>query len=221
MEYTPNLLIFCAPVDVGKCWSIMPEFAFKFVPRWLLHLVSNCFLNSDTWLHDAEWAARMNANLINKRGGSVAVGAARAGRKPTDGLNYVLATKSDLGPTAFIKWWIKHGFADSLPNAFGPASLNSLPVRALSRAEQINPWENHAVNCASCWGALRGMRRLQKLCTVGAATGAILMMNRPPVAIKIVLAGLFAHDFLCKFATAIEGNTRIAEIRGRSVASMK
>jgi len=221
VEYTPNLLIFCAPVEAGKCRAIMPEFAFKFVPRWLLHLGSNRFLNSDTWLHDAERAARMNADSLNKRGGSVAVGAARAGRKPTDGLNYVLATKSDLGPTAFRKWWIKHGFADSPPNAFGPASPNSLPVRALSRAEQIDPWENHAVNCVSCRGALRGMRRFQKLCAVGAATGAILMRNRPPVAIGLVLAGLFAHDFLRKFATAIEGNTRIAEIGGRSVAAMK
>ncbi|KAL9190348.1 hypothetical protein ACHAXT_007559 [Thalassiosira profunda] len=219
--YEPRLLIFTVPIEEGKCRAIMPDFSFKFVPKWLGHLGSNRFLNSDTWLHDTERAARMHADSINKRGGSVAVGAARAGRKPTEGLNYVLASKSDLGPSSFRKWWSKHGFADAPPNTFGPASATSLPVQALSRAEQIDPWENHAYHCTSCRTALKRMRQLQKASVAGAAIGALLLRRKLPLAITAVLAGMWAYNFLRKFATTIEGNTNRAEIAGRSVAAIK
>jgi len=221
-EYRPNLLIFCAPVEDGNCRIFMPDFRMKFVPRWLGHLGSNRFLNSDTWLHDAERTARTKGDSINKRKGSVAVGAARAGRKPTEGLNYVFATQSDLGPSVFRKWWSKYGFADAPPNTFGPADPASLLSRpALNRAAQIDPWENHAKNCATCRLALKRMRILQKISVAGSAIGAILLRKRPPIAISLVLVGLFAHDFLRKFATAIEGNSHRAEIDGRSVAAIK
>jgi len=221
-EYTPNLLIFCAPIEEGKCRVLMPNFAMKNVPTWLGHAGSNRFLNSDTWLHDVERTARIKMDTINKQQGSVAVGAAALGRKPTDGLNYVLASKSDLGPSLFRKWWSKHGFADSPPNSFGPASASSLQkTKALSRAEQIDPWHHHAKNCNKCRRALGKMRLLQKLSTACAAIGAILLRNKPPIAIALVLAGLYAHNFLRKFATVIEGNNHRAEIADRSVAAIK
>lgn len=218
-EYEPRLLIFTSPVEEGKCRVIMPDFQFKFVPKWLGHLGSNRFLNSDTWLHDAERAARMS-NTINKQKGSVAVGAARAGRKPTTGLNYNFATESDLGPALFRRWWKKHGFADSPPNSFGPAAASNLPMHALSRAEQIDPWD-HAKHCSSCRLALKRMRILQNMTIAGAAIGAILSRNKPPVAGVLILFGLYAHNFLRKFATTIEGNNHRSEIAERSVAAIK
>lgn len=219
-EYKPNLLIFTAPIEEGKCRVIFPDLQIKFVPKWLGHLGSNRFLNTDTWLHDAERSARINDN-INKQRGSVAVGAARAGAKPTDGLNYILASMSDIGPSLFRKWWSKHGFADAPPNTFGPASASYLAARALSRAEQIDPWNHHAKYCVKCRRALKKMRALQILFSAGAAVGAILLRRRPPIAIALVLGSMYAYNFLHKLATAIEGNSNRAEIGDRSVAAIK
>ena len=216
-EYKPNLLIFTSPIEDGKCRVIIPDFKIKFAPKWLFHLGANRLFNSDTWLHDAERSARID-NAINQQRGSVAVGAARAGRKATNGLNYIAASKSDLGPTAFRKWWLTHGFANAPPNTFGPASASSLSANALSRAEQIDPWLYHAKSCASCRRALKQMRILQKIITAGSAVGALMLQRRPSFAIAIVLAGIYAHNFLRKFATAIEGNSNRAEIDERSIA---
>jgi hypothetical protein len=220
-EYKPNLLIFPAPIEEGKCRVLMPDFQVKKFPKWLLHLRVNKFLNTDTWLHDVERSARIRDD-INQQRGPVAVGAARAGRKATDGLNYMLASKSDLGPSLFRKWWSKHGFADAPPNTFGPASASRLAVRALNRPEQIDPWNHHAKNCVKCRRALKQMRALQNFFTAGAAVGAIsLLQRRPPFAIALVLASMYACNFLHKLATAIEGNSNRGEIGDRSVAAMK
>lgn len=218
--YRPNLLIFAAPIEEGKCRVLMPDFQIKFVPKWLGHLGTNRFLNTDTWLHDTERSARINDD-INKQRGAVAVGAARAGRKPTDGLNYIAASQSDLGPLLFRKWWSLHGFASAPPNTFGPATASYLAARALNRADQIDPWNHHAKHCVKCRRALKQMRFLQKVFTAGAAVGAILFRRRPPVVIALVLAGMYAYNFLRKFATAIEGNSNRAEISDRSVAALK
>ncbi|KAL3817146.1 hypothetical protein ACHAXA_006146 [Cyclostephanos tholiformis] len=220
-EYKPNLLIFPAPIEEGKCRVLMPDFQVKNFPKWLLHLRVNKFLNTDTWLHDVERSARIRDD-INQQRGPVAVGAARAGRKATDGLNYMLVSKSDLGPSLFRKWWSKHGFADAPPNTFGPASASRLAVRALNRPEQIDPWNHHAKNCVKCRRALKQMRALQNFFTAGAAVGAIsLLQRRPPFAIALVLASMYAYNFLHKLATAIEGNSNRGEIGDRSVAAMK
>ena len=218
--YKPNLLIFTSPIEEGKCRVFIPDFRLKMFPKWLMHLGTNRFLNSDTWLHDAERSARI-MNGINQQHGPVAVGAARAGRKSTNELNYISASKSDLGPIAFRKWWITHGLATAPPNTFGPASASSLSMHALNRAEQIDPWLYHAKNCASCRRALRQMRGMQNVVIEWSAIGAIMLQRRPPLAIALVFAGVYAHSFLRKLATTIEGNTHRAEIDDRSVAAIK
>jgi hypothetical protein len=219
-EYKPNLLIFAAPVEEGKCRVLMPDFQVKKLPKWLVHLGVNRFLNTDTWLHIAERSARINDN-INQQRGPLAVGAARAGRKPTVGLNYIFASKSDLGPSLFRKWWSSHGFANAPPNTFGPASASHLAVSALNRAEQIDPWNHHAKHCVKCRRALKQIRALQKSITAGAAVGAMLLQRRPPLVIALVLASMYAYNVLRKLATAIEGNSNRGEVGDRSVAAMK
>ena len=219
-EYKANLLIFTSPIDEGRCRVIIPEFELKLIPKWLLHVRTNQFLNSDSWLHDIERIVRKNTT-VNQQQGPVAVGAARAGRKSTYDLNYISASKSDLGPSAFRKWWLSHGFANAPPNTFGPASASSLPTRPLSRVEQIDPWLYHAKNCVSCRRALGRMRGMQKVVIVVSSIGAVMFQRRPPLAMALVLAGIYAHDVLRKFATPIEGNPHRAEIDDRSVAAIK
>jgi hypothetical protein len=208
---TPNVHFFISPIDEGRSRIIMKAFGIKLVPKWLVHLAMNQFLNADAWLHDAERSARINS--------TVAVGAERVGKKPTYGLNYMLASKSDLGPTSARKWWITYGYADAPPNTFGPASASSLHSQALSRAEQIDPWIHHAKYCSNCRRALKQMRIMQKVVTAGTAIGAIMFQRRPPFAIASVLLGIYTHNFLRKLATAIEGNTNRAEIGDRSFSA--
>ena len=133
----------------------------------------------------------------------------------------MLASKSDAGATSFRKWWITHGYANAPPNTFGPSSASSLPAHALSRAEQIDPWIHHAKHCSSCRRGLRQMRVMQKVVIAGTAIGTIMLQRSPSLAIASVLAGIYAHNFLRKLATSIEGNPNRAEIGDRSVAALK
>ncbi len=217
----PQVHFFASPIDEGRSRVMMKEFGVKFIPKWLLHLVmhlsSNPVTSGDIWLHDAERSARVNSADSKPR--SVAVGAGRAGRKTTYGLNYIVASRSDVGTTSFRKWWSTYGFADAPPNTFGPASESSLPKYALSSAEQNDPWSRHAKNCIVCRRALSRMRVLQKVVIAGASIGAIMLQRRPPIAMASILLGISAHDLLGKLATTIEGNTNRAEIRNRSYSA--
>ena len=65
------------------------------------------------------------------------------------------------------------------------------------------------------------MRLLQKVTIVGATISTILLRRKPPLAIALVLTAFYVHNFLRKFATAIEGNNNRAEINDRSVAATK
>jgi hypothetical protein len=156
---TPNVLFFTSPIEEGRSRLLMQEFKAKFVPKWLLHFAMNQVVNGDAWLNDAERSARITS-ADNNKPRSVAVGAARDGRKATYGLNFMVASQSDMSPTTFRKWWSTYGFADAPPNTFGPASASSMSKHALSRAEQIDPWIYHAKNCIICRRALGQMRVL-------------------------------------------------------------
>ncbi|EJK47955.1 hypothetical protein THAOC_33290 [Thalassiosira oceanica] len=214
--YDPKLHIFCTPVEAGRCRVMLKE--FEKVPSWLGHLGSNRFLNTDLWLHETERAVRLNDDM-NKLNGPVSVGLARRGKTATvEGLNYVIGTKSDLGPTQFRKW-LNEKFAVTSP--FGPSDPASLPRHSMTRAEQIDPWVMHARTCSKCQRALRFMRRMQGMCVAMSAAGAIALRNRPPIAISLVLAGVYLHDFLRRFRTAIEGNPKRSDVAARSVAVLK
>lgn len=65
------------------------------------------------------------------------------------------------------------------------------------------------------------MRVMQKVVIAGTAIGAIMLQRRPSLAIAPVLVGIYAHNFLRKLATSIEGNTNRAEIGDRSIAALK
>jgi hypothetical protein len=139
-EERPNLLVYVTPVCPGKCRIIMPEFLnIPYVPTFLGHAGTNRFLNSDTWLHEAERNVRTKDSVINRLGGSVAVGAAKAERKPFLDMNYVFASKSDMGPIAFRKWWWNY-LSKGPINFYGTPPPEAFVGPALNRAAQIDPW---------------------------------------------------------------------------------
>jgi len=139
-EERANLLVFVAPVSPGKCRIMMPEFLNSpFFPTFLGHAGSNRFLNSDTWLHDTERNIRKRDSSINEIGGPVAVGAAKAGKKPFLDMNYIFASKSDVAISAFRKWWSTY-LSEGPVNFYGKAPPSAFAGPALSRAQQIDPW---------------------------------------------------------------------------------
>mmetsp|Transcript_9028 Transcript_9028/g.13532 ORF Transcript_9028/g.13532 Transcript_9028/m.13532 type:complete len:525 (+) Transcript_9028:63-1637(+) len=220
-EERANLLVFVTPVSPGKCRIMMPEFIQKkWFPPFLGHAGTNRFLNSDTWLHDTERNVRTRDNPINELGGSVAVGSARAEKKPFMDMNYIFASKSDMAISAFRKWWSTY-LSESPVNFYGKPPASAFTGPALSRAQQIDPWENHAKYCSKCRQSLRVIRKLQKGCIGLAASTAILLRRKPIVAIASVFASLWMKNFLGKVATLIEGNNHRSEIGDRSVAAMK
>lgn len=135
-----NLLVFVAPVSPGRCRIMMPEFINnRFFPSFLGHAGSNRFLNTDTWLHDAERNLRARDNPMNEMGGSVAVGAAKAKREPFMGMNYMFQSKSDFSITTFRKWWSTH-LSEGPINFYGKPPASAFVGPTLSRAQQIDPW---------------------------------------------------------------------------------
>jgi hypothetical protein len=69
----------------------------------------------------------------------VAVGAAKAERKPFLDMNYVFASKSDMGPIAFRKWWWNY-LSKGPINFYGTPPPEAFVGPALNRAAQIDPW---------------------------------------------------------------------------------
>lgn len=81
-NFKTNLSILVAPVKAGRSRVFLSSILPGWVPRWLAHAGSNRFLNTDTWLHDAERFAR---------------------KEQSDRLDYILASSSDKGPALFRK----------------------------------------------------------------------------------------------------------------------
>lgn len=218
-EYAPRLLIYVAPVRSGVCRTMIADFKVP-LPKFLSHAASNRFLNSDSWLHDTERAVRME-NKINQIGGSVAVGAARAGKQSLLGMNYISSSRSDLGPGLFRRWWHEQKLSSSPPDFFGPAPPSTFDTRPLTRAEQIDPWHSHSKHCSHCRKSLRSLKIFQKGLVAVASSLVILLRNKPLIAIPTVLASVLSHNLLRKLVTVIEGNNHRGELADRSVAAMK
>ena len=181
--YQTDLNIHIIPVYAGRARVIFSTKFFNWVPTWLQHAASNRFLNTDAWLHDAEYTARSRS---------------------TRRLNYVFASQSDTGVLAFRQWWSKHGFSNAPKNTFGPSSVEDLSI--MSRREQINPWEYHSKQCSSCRGSLEVMKKVQAGGIVTSLASAIFLRNCPVRAAVVAALGLYASHIATKAATVIEGN---------------
>jgi len=205
-ERASKLKLFCVPVEAGKSRIFMNSPPIK-VPVFLLHAGTNRFLNSDVWLHDTE------REVLKRKDAGL------AGQKIA-GMDYVYSSQSDLGVTLFRKWWQQHGFADSPAHTFGMATSHQLGPTALTRHEQIDPWENHAKHCSICRRSLKRMKLGKKAFLFLALASPIFGRRVPLLGIGGVAFGLFGHNFLTKLATIIEGNPERSLVADRSAAAL-
>jgi phenylpropionate dioxygenase-like ring-hydroxylating dioxygenase large terminal subunit len=215
----PKLCIWITPIEAGKCRVFFQSPPIR-VPTFLLHAGSNRFLNSDTWLHDAE-------REVVKRKQELSATANNDDKKRMKlaQMDYIYASQSDVGVSVFRKWWIEHGMADAPPNTFAMATMEQLGPKSLSRREQIDPWENHTKHCSTCRKTLGTIKRSQKVLLFlsiasGILTGGRTSLQRPPI-IGLVSAGIFlyGHMFLKKLATVMEGNPEVSNVPDRSSAA--
>mmetsp|Transcript_54194 Transcript_54194/g.162264 ORF Transcript_54194/g.162264 Transcript_54194/m.162264 type:complete len:605 (-) Transcript_54194:467-2281(-) len=221
-EYQPALKIFLTPVEAGRSRVIFPAFDIPWLPTWLVHAGSNRFLNTDTWLHDAERVARMRTRTDDGAADGTDGGGKGKERRLLGGLDYVIGSRSDIGAVAFRRWWATYGHADSPPDTFGPASSASLGPRPLTRREQIDPWESHSKQCSECRAALRVVKRGQIAGLAGAALSAAFLRRWSTVgSVAGIAAGIWIHVFLKKCATVIEGNPYPSGVGDRSPAASK
>merc|ERR1719215_317146 len=192
-----NLNILVAPVRGGRSRIFLSRVLPTNipVPTWLLHGGSNRFLNTDTWLHDAEREARKDGN---------------------NSLKYVSASDSDKGPIIFRKWWQQNGFAASPKNTFGPASIDQLPKQ--SRRQQIDPWVGHTVHCSKCRTALSRFKRVQVGSIFAIVGSMIFLRHRPILAATFTGGSLGLNILIRKICTFIEGNPFPSGVGDRSVA---
>ena len=201
-----SLGIYIAPVSAGRCRIFFNTPLPRKIPAALSHAGSNRFLNSDTWLHDTE------RTVVRQKEEGL------AGKKP-NGMNYIYASKSDTGVTAFRRWWSENGMADAPPHTFAMATMEQLGPKTLSRYEQIDPWESHAKHCASCRSTLKNLKKGQGVCLVLAILSGALLRQNPIVCAFGVGVSLYGRNFLKKFATTIEGNPEISGVGDRSASA--
>lgn len=203
-QMKPNLKMHIVPIKAGYSRVIYCDFSKK-VPKFLLHALFNRFLNTDSWLHDAERVSveRRSANVSNKK---------------LAGLDYIMVTQSDLGVSSFRKWWMKYWFADSPPHTWSMATPELLGPK-LTRSQQIDPWEHHVKTCSHCRKALKWMKRLQGTCILGSLLSVVLYQRIPVLAFALTSLFLYGQHFFKKFATALESNPEKSGIADRSVSA--
>jgi Pheophorbide a oxygenase len=194
-EFKTDLNIHVIPVKAGRSRVIFSSLAYNYVPVWFQHAASNRFLNTDSWLHDAERVMRQ------KSGGNQ---------------NYLFASESDGGVQGFRRWWSKYGARNSPPNTFGPAAKEALTK--LDRRQQIDPWEFHSRHCVSCRNALKVMKRVEFAGLVMTVFSALVLRHKPIVASLLAAAGLYVRHLSQQCQTVIEGNPSPSGIADRSPA---
>jgi len=201
----PVLKIYLTPVAAGKSRIFMYALPIK-MPTALLHAGSNRFLNSDTWLHDTE------REVVRRK-------EAGAGEGKLAEMDYMVASQSDTGVSAFRNWWKKNGMADAPPHTFGMATMDQLGPTCLSRREQIDPWDNHTKHCSTCLKSLKTIKKLQAACMFMAIASTVLSRRIPVLGLIGVGSSLYGRNFLKRFATTIEGNPEKSGICDRSAAA--
>lgn len=216
----PSLKIFMTPVRAGRCRVFFhsPQLGIlsKIIPTALMHAGSNRFLNTDTWLHDTEREVIRRKELVMKNKNKKV-------NTKLAGMDYIVGSQSDLGVSAFRKWWKNNGMADAPPHTFAMATMDQLGSnnQILSRREQIDPWEYHTKQCATCRQSLKRMKQIQAVCLFTAiASGCTFLTRRLPIAGLLGIGvSLYTRLFFKKFATALEGNPERSLIGDRSVAA--
>ena len=140
-----NLQLYAVPVEEGKCRVfIKSPFKKSFFPVWVIHAMSNRFLNTDAWLNVAEH------NIHS-----------------SDVLSDYNLVSSDLGIIHWRLWWKKWGQYNSPRGTFG----KSIRTKKLEWHQMIDTWDSHTRFCKECKAALNRYRNLEKLSYLGIITG--------------------------------------------------
>ena len=193
--FRTKLNIHIVPVRHGRSRVLYSFAVFEWLPRWMVHAISNRFLNSDVWLHNAEIVTRSRSEKYAP---------------------YVYASESDKGVIAYRNWWTRYGHSEAPPNTFAAAPYKDLVP--LSHRQQIDPWEFHTRQCAACRRALRVMRKIQFGGLVSALLSVLIFRKKNVLAVLGLAGGLFVRHLAGKMATALEGNPHPNDIPDRSVA---
>lgn len=140
-----NLQLYAVPVEEGKCRVfIKSPFKKSFLPIWVIHAMSNRFLNTDAWLNVAEY----NIESI-------------------DVLPDYKLVSSDLGVIHWRLWWKKWGQYNSPRGTFGRSVL----TKKLKWHEMIDTWDSHTRFCKECKNALKRYRWLKRFSYLGIISG--------------------------------------------------
>lgn len=144
-EWKKNLQLYAVPVEEGKCRVfIKSPFKKSFFPVWVIHAMSNRFLNTDAWLNVAEY------NIHS-----------------SDVLSDYNLVSSDLGVIHWRLWWKKWGQYNSPRGTFG----KSIATKKLEWHEMINTWDSHTRFCKECKAALDRYRNLERVSCLGIVIG--------------------------------------------------
>jgi len=184
---------------------------FRIFPTWLLHLVSNRFVDTDIWLHEAEVAATNGLSPGASLGPAQSVSSI-SGDRP---LPYVLPTSSDHAVIEWRRWWKTSGMARARPNSFGPAPPGSLAY--LPREQQLDRFQYHVKSCSTCRTTLRRARRCRDLAFPLALAAAIAPIQFSAKAAAVAVA-LFVRVAASRVASAL-GDTNPIDLPLRSVAA--
>jgi hypothetical protein len=144
------LIILVVPVSPGRSRILLAPVTRRplptWVPRWLIHALSNRFLDTDVWIHDQERLLRGAANAYTTPATPDSI---PAPRQPS---------ASDQGPQLWRQWWQQH--LVPLSPAFGAA--NAVDLQWLSHSQQYDRVLNHARHCVYCDTARRRAQLVQK-----------------------------------------------------------
>mmetsp|Transcript_45235 Transcript_45235/g.107216 ORF Transcript_45235/g.107216 Transcript_45235/m.107216 type:complete len:549 (-) Transcript_45235:301-1947(-) len=193
-----RLKMFTVPVAHGRSrvFFTSPNVGGGLFPEWLIHAAGNRFLNTDTWLHDAE--------RLFREGGREA--------------RYYNPTSSDLGASEFRRWWAKHSMAKAPPHSFGPAPLSDLPEQ--TRREQVDVWESHTKHCSACRKSARSFRSLHRFAlAAGVLSVALFAASNTLLALALGSIGLLVSALADKCRRIIEGEVWPTGIADRSVSA--
>ena len=180
-EYKTNINVLTVPVKEGasRVFMISP-FSKSKIPVWLQHAVTNRFLNTDIWLHEAE---------INYR---------------SKEKEYLSLSSSDKATNIFRRWWCITGLDKTLPHTFSAARKNSL-VRK-SRNTQINSWNTHSKNCKDCKDAVNFLQKI-KFLPLFFSTMYVFTLKR--FFVYCILFSGFLNIFTDKALCIIKGETYV------------
>ena len=149
VERGVGLWALCVPVSDGTSRVFLPSFSgspLDRLPVALVHMFGNKFLDTDMWLQEAERAAG-------------------AGGK------YKTVTSSDLGTTAWRKWWGRNIAEMAVFQSSNGKRALDVPPKA--KEEYLSWYETHVRGCADCSGVLRRAEFAEKYAIVLAFAGVV------------------------------------------------